>query len=693
MMNKRGEVVIMDFGLAGIADQLSGAEVRNGTPAYMSPEQLRGTGVTAKSDIYALGLVLYELFTGKRPYEGKSVQHLLELQEAAMLTSMSSIAADVDASVERAIRQCLEPDPVRRPASALAVSAALPGGDPLAAALAAGETPSPEMVASAGATEGLALRYSIPCVLLVILCLFGATLVRERSTAMVRADLQYSPEVLADKSRQVAESFGYTKKPSDSANWLEHRGRLLEHFKSLPEPRKWDEWLAADAPIMSNYREATRSLDAGPFGFVSRENPPPMFPGMAHVVLDGHGRLLDFAAAPYGTEDDLKEPIPVEAVFRAARLDKNAFTEITPVSVPMHATDRFQAWKGPHPGLPATQLVIEIGSWKGRITHAKVAYPWMRAAGGTRPQRSLLAKYQGQLILFVTVAGFLLVALLARRNWKLGRMDRHGALRIATAKFLLGITIWSGTVHAVPSEDMLFYFFHNAAEWFTVAAMIWLLYLALEPALRARWPHSITTWNRILAGRWKDAQVGAHILIGAAVGCGLWMLANLLEIWFEVYELKLGSNLGMTLGTRQWLAGHAGTVSNALNLSLIAFFCIFGLRMLFRKDVLAAVAAAILFTLTEGQVANSPDWHWKALMFIGIFAILIFVLLRVGLVATMSAVIFINSFSGITMGGDWKTWYAPAGIATLLLLIGIAVFAFWRSLGSRELLGGSEAAT
>src|SRR5207244_3430404 len=73
MMNKRGEVVIMDFGLAAIADHLTGAEVRNGTPAYMSPEQLKGETVTPKSDIYALGLVLYEIFTGKRPYDAESL--------------------------------------------------------------------------------------------------------------------------------------------------------------------------------------------------------------------------------------------------------------------------------------------------------------------------------------------------------------------------------------------------------------------------------------------------------------------------------------------------------------------------------------------------------------------------------------------------------------------------------------------
>src|SRR3954447_4402529 len=103
MMNKRGEVLIMDFGLSALAGQLSGPEVRNGTPAYMSPEQLRGAEVTSRSDIYSLGLVLYELFTGRKPYEAQSMQELLQRQESAQLTSMSSIVADIDPAVERAV--------------------------------------------------------------------------------------------------------------------------------------------------------------------------------------------------------------------------------------------------------------------------------------------------------------------------------------------------------------------------------------------------------------------------------------------------------------------------------------------------------------------------------------------------------------------------------------------------------------
>lgn len=68
MIDGRGQVLITDFGLAGIMGQIEGMEARNGTPGYMAPEQLSGKEVSAQSDIYALGIVLYEMFTGKRPF-------------------------------------------------------------------------------------------------------------------------------------------------------------------------------------------------------------------------------------------------------------------------------------------------------------------------------------------------------------------------------------------------------------------------------------------------------------------------------------------------------------------------------------------------------------------------------------------------------------------------------------------------
>src|SRR5215207_2981307 len=139
MLDGRGRVRLTDFGLAAAADDLSVSEVRSGTPLYQAPEQRAGQEVTARSDLYSLGLVLYELFTGRRPFVGAD--------HDTPPSKPSSHASGLSPAVEEVILQCLEPRPANRPWSATAVLARLPGGDLLAAAVAAGETPSPRLVA------------------------------------------------------------------------------------------------------------------------------------------------------------------------------------------------------------------------------------------------------------------------------------------------------------------------------------------------------------------------------------------------------------------------------------------------------------------------------------------------------------------------------------------------------------------
>src|SRR5260370_35635802 len=95
------------------------------------------------------------MLAGKRAFEAFTLPELMKLRESGVITSPSKLVRDLDPLIERVILRCLEKDPEKRPASALQFSTALPGGDPLAAALAAGETHAPEMVAAAGETEGL----------------------------------------------------------------------------------------------------------------------------------------------------------------------------------------------------------------------------------------------------------------------------------------------------------------------------------------------------------------------------------------------------------------------------------------------------------------------------------------------------------------------------------------------------------
>src|SRR5437867_11776027 len=146
MIDGRGRVRITDFGLAGLADELVREGGIAGTPAYMAPEQLAGGRMSVRSDVYALGLVLYEVFTGKRVFSATSLAELKQMQDSGSLITPSGLVRDLDPAGERVVLHCLERDPEMRPPSAYAVLGGLPGGDPLAAALAAGETPSPELV-------------------------------------------------------------------------------------------------------------------------------------------------------------------------------------------------------------------------------------------------------------------------------------------------------------------------------------------------------------------------------------------------------------------------------------------------------------------------------------------------------------------------------------------------------------------
>ena len=197
MLDGRGQVVITDFGLAGVADNIRGAEVRSGTPAYMAPEQLAGKEVTMRGDIYALGLVLYEVFTGKRAF-AESPQ-LVRTGADHTPSRPSSLVKDLDPIVEKVILRCLEAEPSSRPPTALAVAAALPGGDPLAAALAAGETPSPQLVAASGETAGLRPRVALAFFTFVVLALAAVTFIAIRYSALEKMRLDLTPEVLNQK--------------------------------------------------------------------------------------------------------------------------------------------------------------------------------------------------------------------------------------------------------------------------------------------------------------------------------------------------------------------------------------------------------------------------------------------------------------------------------------------------------------
>jgi len=241
MIDGRGRARITDFGLAVLSDHAAPADDGAGTPVYMAPEQLAGRPATIKSDLYALGLVLYELFTGRRPFTASSMEELARLQQESTPASPSSHVDGFDPAVERVILRCLRSEPRDRPASALAVAAALPGGDPLAAALAAGETPSPELVAEAGEVGGLSLGAASACAAALVLGVALVLALSGRTQLKRLVPLDKPPEVLIDRAQAILAELGYVEAAADTARgFVADEGFvrfIVEHDRSRA---RWD---------------------------------------------------------------------------------------------------------------------------------------------------------------------------------------------------------------------------------------------------------------------------------------------------------------------------------------------------------------------------------------------------------------------------------------------------------------------
>src|SRR5579872_1410804 len=346
MLDGRGQVVITDFGLAGVADDIRGAEIRSGTPAYMAPEQLAGRDVSMRSDIYALGLVLYEIFTGKRAFAEKRTASLHGDGDRAP-SRPTSVVKDLDPVVEKVIMRCLEEDPAARPATALAVAAALPGGDPLAAALAAGETPSPQLVAASGETEGLRPKIAISIlagVLVAFACVVGFSI---HYSAYDKMDLELTPDVLTVKAHEIIARLGYEGRPVDSAYGLDIDGDFQESVEKSDKPRPdWNAVLAARPSLLIYwYRQSPDDLVANDFrdnlltpGIVTATDPPTVVSGMINLRLDPKGRLTYFQAIPAQKVDTTKQadsaptaaPFDWNLLFTAAGLDISEFQTTQP---------------------------------------------------------------------------------------------------------------------------------------------------------------------------------------------------------------------------------------------------------------------------------------------------------------------------------------------------------------------------
>ena len=694
MIDEQGNARLTDFGIAALAEETRNEEHRAGTPAYMSPEQLAGEELTPRSDIYSLGLVLYEVFTGKKAFDAPTLGKLLDLRTSNTApTTPSSLIQNIDPLVERVILRCLEKNPDARPESALQVAAALPGGDPLAAALAAGETPSPEAVA-ASPTKGLVSPT------IAFACL-GATVVLLVLFIVLQGRLEFqniipnekSPEVLADRAREINRRLGYTLPPVDTAQGFFWYVEILNYIKTHDRsPGRWDVLRSGDAPVLAFwYRQSPRNLVGLDKFSVYPANPPIDVSGMTNTYLDTQGRLFTFVAVPPQLEEAPQVKPDWSILFAEAGLDMSSFHETEPRWTPSRYSDARAAWDGVAPGSSALPIHIDAAAFHGRPVYFQIIYPWDRPFRQEEFQPSLKEKIKNWLLLSLLGATVIGAALLGLRNIRLGRSDRNGAMRLAMYTFVISMIRGMLVAHHVPSLGGEFSILQEHLAWSLLWSIeIWIVYLALEPFVRARWPHRIISWKRFISSDIRDPLVGRDIMLGVLVGVGIellslaWVLSPRLFGWPTAVNVVNPNSLS-------GLRGQLGVVSQSLLqaplVSLSTLFVVLLLSVILRRDWLAMIAGWLLLISLILFSGDNPsiDIFFTALC----AAIFIFGLMRFGL---LTAVVTFFSFSvldGLPETTNFSVWFAGATLLVLVILLGLGFYGAFTSIGGRPAFQGS----
>jgi serine/threonine-protein kinase len=569
----------------------------------------------------------------------------------------------------------------------------------LAAALAAGETPSPELVAAAGETEGFRPRVAVAWLASALIGLAAVCALSDKVYMTGVVPLPNPPDALAAKAHELIQQFGYTAPPLDSASGFfeddDYLRYIEEHDKT---PNRWEQLKSGNPSAIGFwYRESPRYLLAlmlFSVGSVLPSDPARDVSGMTYEALDPSGRLEYFEVVPPQLEQS-KGTAPAPdwpMLFKATGLDIAQFKPADSEWTPPVWSDARAAWTGVAPGRPGVPLRVEAAAYRGKPVYFDLIWPWTRPERMQEYQRTAQEKANSAIFLALFLAVLMGAVFLARRNLRLGRGDRRGAFRLAVFVLVILALAWGIEAHHLPTsyEFALFVIITSAALF--IAAFVWLLYIGLEPFVRRRWPNALISWNRVLAGQFRDPLVGRNVLMGVALGvagvCLLGTLRHFAEGWFgRLPPRPMMTSLEPLLGARGMIGGLLGIIPDEFGFALGLFFLFVLLRLLLRKDWVAAAVFVLIFAALN---AFSGKYPLVGAVFGAVsVGIVIFVLKRFGLFCLMVFFTTSNVLNAFVHSIQLSQWYAAPTLLGVLFVLALAAYGFRVSLAGRPIFSGA----
>ncbi len=676
LLDGDGRILLADFGLAAIAADMGSEDAGAGTVLYMAPEQLLAENVTVQSDLFALGLILYELVTGERPFPAGSREELRRQHAELTPVTPSKLASGIDPALDQVTLRCLARDPRQRPASAQEVKDALP---PL----------SPKMTRQEGGTGTLRPQVAVAVLAAALLGLFLNARLAESTMAFHQVGTIKAPNYLRERAVELARDFGYLDPVTMEASALEWDTDLVRHA-TLEQSSVWNGQGDRAPPLMYFwYRASPRMLVST--SRITPVDPPMTEPGMYCVLLDPQGKLIEFHAVPArtasprpGTAEEIGDKL-----LAAAGLDKREFRKAPPARRPTAFAEA--AWS--YERIDGGTQRVDVAVCDGKPVYFRVGEPFGREERPDRTEAASVASMHvsqrrfGMYGLGIMVTALALTLPVVVRNLRLGRCDVQAAFRLGGIYLALVLGWWLLTARHCPTLEAERALITNVlgftAFWGTLLVV---MYLALEPYMRRRWPERLSSWNRLLSGRVTDPLVGRDLLFGVGIGTVLALILKGAALG--------GGTFAAYVPIAEILCPDVplGAILALLSLALVRMVVGFGYLIIFglvlRREWLALLfLAAIVAGNTEVASPTLDLSRWTT--WAGCFAIgglVVLTIARFGLITTLAAHFTAAVINVMPITTNPQSWYAGTTATSAALLVALAVYGFFVSLGGQKLI-------
>jgi len=326
---------------------------------------------------------------------------------------------------------------------------------------------------------------------------------------------------------------------------------------------------------------------------------------------------------------------------------------------------------------------VEAAAYQGRPVYFETIGDW------TRPDRAQTfqfgarraAGYDLAIVTFVSlVVGSVL---LARHNLRLGRGDRTGARRLAMAAVGAKTAGWLvAAQHVADAVNESSLFVRGLGLAFFYGAAIWVLYLALEPYVRRRWPDMLISWTRVLSGRLRDPIVARDVLIGTTLGAAV---ALSLAAARTVIPAALGvppppplpDALDALLGARVGVATLADVAVAIVMEGMAMVLLRLALLRVLRIEWLTAAAFILLLAVQDALVTGAAGNFWLMLaLAVIVSGTPIYVVTRLGFLPTVVCFYTISTLLAFPKAPSLGHWAMEAAVISTLPFVALTLYGY-----------------